>query len=113
MRAERGREEVERRDFSWKRLAEERMSARRAARKVRVVSARPIIVRYWKCQPYDVLLGDLSDDEHGIYFEKVGYQEYPSGLWTRSDHGNMNSSNLHWIWMLYQTVDGQCPFHSI
>jgi len=66
MRAERGREEAERKDFSLSRLGEERMSARRAARKVRVVSTRPITVRYWKCQPYDELLGDLSGDGHGM-----------------------------------------------
>jgi hypothetical protein len=34
-----------------KRVGERVVSARRAVVKVRVVRARPMMVRYWRCQP--------------------------------------------------------------
>ncbi len=51
MRRERGVEVRERRFLKRKRWGERVMSEREAKAKVRVERVRPIIVRYWKCQP--------------------------------------------------------------
>jgi hypothetical protein len=51
IRRARGVDVEERWFLSWKRGGEKVRSERRARRKVRRQRERPIIVRYWKCQP--------------------------------------------------------------
>ena len=51
MRTWRGVVHMERVFLSRKRAGEEDMSARRPVEKVRRARVRPMMVRYWKCQP--------------------------------------------------------------
>lgn len=51
IRSSRGAEVELRRFLARKREGERVMSEREAARKVRVARVRPMMVRYWKCQP--------------------------------------------------------------
>lgn len=51
MRKDKGVEVRERMFLVRKRVGERVMSEREPRRKVRVERVRPIMVRYWKCQP--------------------------------------------------------------
>lgn len=51
IRTSSGAEVMLRKFLVRKRVGDMEMSAREAVRKVRVARVRPIMVRYWKCQP--------------------------------------------------------------
>ena len=56
MRRASGAEAIERKFLSWKRRGDSVVSERMAKLKVRVERVRPMMVRYWKCQPKAALM---------------------------------------------------------
>ena len=56
MRRASGAEAIEKRFLSWNRRGERVVSERMARVKVRVDKVRPMMVRYWKCQPNEALM---------------------------------------------------------
>ena len=56
MRRARGAEAIEKRFLNWNRRGERVVSETMAKVKVRVERVRPMMVRYWKCQPNEALM---------------------------------------------------------
>lgn len=56
-RTSKGVEHIARVFLTWKRTGDDVRSAKAPAMKEAVVIKRPMIVRYWKCQPHESFIG--------------------------------------------------------
>jgi hypothetical protein len=79
MRHSRGAEQTERTFLMRKSNGRSKISERKAERKVREAVRRPIIVRYWKCQPYAEELREVSGSE--IWGVRVAEADIGFGFW--------------------------------